>query len=52
MIKIDIEEVETKGELVAVLDIIKEQVQKGYTSGVYPTWDLSGEEERESKENE
>lgn len=47
MIGIEItEEVESVEEMVDLLNTIATKVKEGYTSGYYPHWELTGEEEK------
>lgn len=47
MIKIEIlEEVETKEDMVDLLNQIATMVKEGYTSGYHPGWRIEGEEEK------
>jgi hypothetical protein len=39
------EEVTTSDEMAELLRTIADMVEKGFTSGYYPTWDLEGFEE-------
>ena len=48
MITIDIsQEAHSSGEAADLLRHIAEQLDRGYTSGYYPTWSIEGEAEPE-----
>jgi hypothetical protein len=46
------EEVRTDADMVDVLNRIVELIEGGYTSGYYPGWDLQGEEEPRTEDED
>jgi hypothetical protein len=50
MIKIDIKhETSTPEQMVETLRHIANQIEEGYTSGYYPTWDMTNQTDRQEK---